>query len=204
MASILLINQKGGVGKSTIADEIAFSFERSGYKTAFYDFDAQGSTIHGTINEPDAEISVIDTPGHFEKGQNAIDIEGWIKEVDLVVIPTLATHREFNPLMLMFDIMDKHPDKKVVYIINQYSGYTLAQEFLDWFRSARPNDKVVTLKKWEPIVRAGMEGKSVVTYSPSSKAAAEVIEVVNTVREAIGYPKEQPPKKWFFRRQGKQ
>lgn len=30
MKTILVCNQKGGVGKSLVADEIAFSFERSG------------------------------------------------------------------------------------------------------------------------------------------------------------------------------
>lgn len=41
MKTILVCNQKGGVGKSLVADEIAFSFERSGIPVSFYDLDAQ-------------------------------------------------------------------------------------------------------------------------------------------------------------------
>lgn len=37
MKTILVCNQKGGVGKSLVADEIAFSFERSGIPVSFYD-----------------------------------------------------------------------------------------------------------------------------------------------------------------------
>lgn len=46
MYNILVCNQKGGVGKSLIADELAFSFERSGIPLNFYDLDSQGGTIH--------------------------------------------------------------------------------------------------------------------------------------------------------------
>ena len=46
MKTILVCNQKGGVGKSLVADEIAFSFERSGIPVSFYDLDAQGGPLH--------------------------------------------------------------------------------------------------------------------------------------------------------------
>ncbi len=45
MKTILVCNQKGGVGKSLVADEIAFSFERSGIPVSFYDLDTQGGTV---------------------------------------------------------------------------------------------------------------------------------------------------------------
>ena len=48
MKTILVCNQKGGVGKSLVADEIAFSFERSGIPVSFYDLDTQGGTLHKT------------------------------------------------------------------------------------------------------------------------------------------------------------
>ena len=48
MKTILVCNQKGGVGKSLVADEIAFSFERSGIPVSFYDLDTQGGTLHET------------------------------------------------------------------------------------------------------------------------------------------------------------
>ena len=40
MKNILVCNQKGGVGKSLIADELAFSFERSGIPVSFFDLDS--------------------------------------------------------------------------------------------------------------------------------------------------------------------
>lgn len=63
MKTILVCNQKGGVGKSLVADEIAFSFERSGIPVSFYDLDAQGGTLHKTNEADGAQVAVVDTPG---------------------------------------------------------------------------------------------------------------------------------------------
>lgn len=67
MKTILVCNQKGGVGKSLVADEIAFSFERSGIPVSFYDLDAQGGTLHRTQEADGAEVAVVDTPGALQE-----------------------------------------------------------------------------------------------------------------------------------------
>lgn len=56
MKTILVCNQKGGVGKSLVADEIAFSFERSGIPVSFYDLDTQGGTLHETHEADAAQV----------------------------------------------------------------------------------------------------------------------------------------------------
>lgn len=61
MKTILVCNQKGGVGKSLVADEIAFSFERSGIPVSFYDLDAQGGTLHRTREADGAQVALVDT-----------------------------------------------------------------------------------------------------------------------------------------------
>ena len=39
MKTILVVNQKGGTGKTTICDELAFACERAGIVYDFYDLD---------------------------------------------------------------------------------------------------------------------------------------------------------------------
>ena len=46
MHTILMLNQKGGVGKTTIADELAFALERRGRTVAFVTTDPQGGSVH--------------------------------------------------------------------------------------------------------------------------------------------------------------
>lgn len=148
MKTILVCNQKGGVGKSLVADEIAFSFERSGIPVSFYDLDAQGGTLHRTREADGAQVAVVDTPGALQEA-----LSEWLKEADVVVIPTRTTSRDIEPLMRM--------------------------------RKA-----VVTLPQSEAFVQAGAAGVSVVEFDRRGKAARATRALVDTVREAAGFPRE--------------
>ena len=148
MKTILVCNQKGGVGKSLVADEIAFSFERSGIPVSFYDLDAQGGTLHRTREADGAQVAVVDTPGALQEA-----LSEWLKEADVVVSPTRTTSRDIEPLMRM--------------------------------RKA-----VVTLPQSEAFVQAGAAGVSVVEFDRRGKAARATRALVDTVREAAGFPRE--------------
>ena len=67
MYTILLLNQKGGVGKTTIADELSFALERRGKAVAFVTTDPQGGSVHEVCDDPDyaeeCDFQVVDTAG---------------------------------------------------------------------------------------------------------------------------------------------
>ena len=88
---ILVVNQKGGVGKTTISDEVAFALTRRGYNVAFQNLDNQGGCIHASsiINE-DTDYVVIDTPGAV----NA-DMRQWCKNADVILIPCKPSMQDF-------------------------------------------------------------------------------------------------------------
>lgn len=57
MKTIAVINQKGGVGKSTTAQSIGAGLKHKGYKVLFIDLDAQGNLTYSLgINEADIDI----------------------------------------------------------------------------------------------------------------------------------------------------
>ena len=66
MYTILMLNQKGGVGKTTIADELSFALERRGKTVAFVTTDPQRS-VHEVCDDPDfaeeCDFQVVDTAG---------------------------------------------------------------------------------------------------------------------------------------------
>ncbi len=103
MKKILICNTKGGVGKSLIADELSFSFERTGTVYNFYDLDSQGGTIHRTNKNVNALVSVIDTPGALNE-QMAL----WISSADLIIVPTRTTSKDIEPLKRMIEIVNRN------------------------------------------------------------------------------------------------
>ena len=80
--NILLVNQKGGVGKTTFADEIAWGLERRGHKVGFGNLDPQGGANHekNLLDDEDA-VNVIDTPGFLSD-----DTAEYAKNADIAII----------------------------------------------------------------------------------------------------------------------
>ena len=186
MVTILVCNQKGGVGKSLVADELTFSFERSGKVVNFYDLDAQGGTLHKTSETDGAEISVVDTPGALQAG--LID---WLKAADLIVIPTRTTSRDIEPLLRMQQAVEQAgKSNRVLYVLNGWNRWRASSDFKAWFKEY-VKSPVVTLPQSEQFVQAGAAGVSVVEYAPKSSAAKATIELCNTVRGLIGQPVEK-------------
>ena len=182
MKTILVCNQKGGVGKSLVADEIAFSFERSGIPVSFYDLDAQGGTLHRTQEADGAEVAVVDTPGALQEA-----LSEWLREADVVVIPTRTTSRDIEPLMRMRKAVFKHSRAKIVYVMN--GGTASRRPATSWSGSAG----LRATRRWSrcPVrgVRAGgAAGVSVVQFDRRGKAARATRAMVDTVREAAGVP----------------
>ncbi|WP_421572749.1 hypothetical protein M1L65_02890 [Slackia exigua] len=76
------------MGKSLVADEIVFSFERFGIPVSFYDSDTQSGTLHKTHEADGAQVAVVDTPGALREV-----LSDWLKEPG-VVVTRLEPRRE--------------------------------------------------------------------------------------------------------------
>ena len=84
MKTVLLCNQKGGVGKTLIADELAFALERDKIPYSFFDLDDQGSAIHTTNENPEAVVQIVDTAGALQS-----NLVKWIEAADFIIVPTM-------------------------------------------------------------------------------------------------------------------
>lgn len=187
MKKILICNQKGGVGKSLIADELAFSFERSGIPLAFLDLDGQGGTIHKTIPNGDAEVAVIDTPGALQA-----QLKDWLADADLVIIPTRTTSRDIEPLQRMQRAIQtsvRH-GVPVLYVLNGWNRWRASSDFLAWFKDQTKPENITKLPQSEQFVQAGAAEISVVEYARGSSAAKATLNVVNTIRKLADFKTE--------------
>ena len=189
MKKILVCNQKGGTGKSTISDELAFSFERSGIPVAFLDLDVQGGTIHKTDKNPAAEAAVIDTPGALQP-----ELPDWLAEADAVVVPMRTTSRDIEPVWRMRKAIEAAgKEGKVVYVLNGWTRFKASADFLLWFRGAFGDDvNICTLPQSELFIQASAAGRSVVGYGRKKTPAGDaVLAMCDAVRGMVGFPPEQ-------------
>lgn len=188
MKKILVCNQKGGVGKSLISDELVFSFERSGIPVAFLDLDIQGGTIHKTDRNENAQIAVIDTPGALQP-----ELPTWLAEADAIVVPMRTTSRDIAPMWRMRQAIEAAgKEDKTLYVLNGWNRFKACADFLLWFRGACGDDALVhTLPQSELFIQASAAGRSVVGYGRKRTPASEAtLELCNAVRQMAGFAPE--------------
>lgn len=184
MKTILVCNQKGGVGKSLIADEIAFSFDRLNEPYNFFDMDGQGGVIHGTNEKPGAMVTIIDTPGALQP-----DLYKWIDIASLIIIPTKMTSRDIGPLQTMMELVSKQK-VPVMYVLNGSNRFTASRTFEEWFSGVAGKSKVLKLPQSEQFAQAAAFNQSVINYAPRSSAAAATMELITEIRKILKLQQE--------------
>lgn len=184
MKTILFLNQKGGVGKTLLADETAYALERSPYvkSVSFIDLDGQGGTRHISNDAADADVMIIDTPGALQ-----MDTPKWIEGADVVVIPTLTSNYEAAPLGRMLAAASKFPHKKVLIVLNNYEDDEDTREFREQLGSLADRYQICELPHRKDYKKAVNRGQSVVDFKPSSDAARRMVEVTNAIISAAGF-----------------
>lgn len=189
MYSVLVCNQKGGPGKSLVADEVTFAMERCGDPVSFCDLDEQGGTIHETCKVEGAVAEIIDTPGALQR-----DIKGWMEDADIIVIPFRPTSRDIPPLLRMMEIAEVNAKgKPVLYVMNAWNRYKVSKQFEDWLREQTADMKdfhMIVVPQSEQFVQASALGISVVEHAPRSSAAAAIKQVTNWIRSRMGLKPE--------------
>ena len=187
MHTVLILSQKGGTGKSTLAEEIAFSFDRTCTPYNYYNLDSQGGSYHKTVERDDAVISIVDTPGYISD-----ELPAWIKGADLVVIPTRASMRDQEPFERTREAVHTHaPDLPVIIAVNQWNRYTANRNFVDWLEDTlTDNERMIMIPASESILRSGMHNQSVTDFSKQSPAAKAIRSLTNMIRAEFDLPTE--------------
>lgn len=116
MQKIIVMNGKGGCGKTTITTNLASLYAAHGYKTTLIDYDPQGSSsawlkrrpaeaaaIHGIAAQQasgwsvtrswqmrvpqETERVIVDTPAAIK----SYDVAGYLKDVNTIIVPVLVS-----------------------------------------------------------------------------------------------------------------
>ena len=194
---ISLVNQKGGVGKTTAAINLAASLKRKNHSLIFIDADPQGSAIQwhavednkafevkhhpGTIYQHEInrlaqkyDYVVIDAPpalGHITRSILAV--------TDLAVIPLSPSPLDvwscWKTLELIKEVQQQNTKLKSKLLISRkIPGTRLAREAREAMGVFNTDLFDAELCQRVAYIESMTHGVSVMQYAPSSKAANEI------------------------------
>ena len=180
MRHIMVLNAKGGCGKSTLATNIASYFANEGADVALADYDPQRSGLDWLERRPDnrpkiagvaaykdglrrvprnADILVLDAPAR----SHGAELTNLVKHAETIVVPVLpstidmqATTRFLKELQALAKVQKK--DVKIGAVANRVRDNTLIFEDLDEYLTKARVPYIATLREAQNYVRAYTRG----------------------------------------------
>ncbi len=180
MRHIMVMNAKGGCGKSTLATNIASYFANEGATVALADYDPQRSGLDWLERRPDnrpaiaavagfedglrhaprnADILVIDAPART----HSAELTELVKHAETIIVPVLpstidiqASDRFIKELKSVGKIQRK--DARIGVVANRVREYTLIFEELDEYLTAARVPYLAALREAQNYVRAYTRG----------------------------------------------
>lgn len=189
MKRVFVMNIKGGVGKTTIANELAYSLDRTQTPYSFFELDTQGGSPHKDALNENAVLQIADTPAANPEEMNA----RWARAADIVIIPvrssTLDAHAFVSTLQA---VKERNPAAQIIVVQNYWTRYRAARDFGEWLRKTAGEDvQIFPLPNSEMFVQAAAANQSIKDRAPKSKAAKAMANIVNAVRSAANLDAEK-------------
>lgn len=185
MKNIVIMSQKGGVGKTALADEIAFSLERTNTSFVFYDLDPQRTALHDDHKDEEPQIAVVDTkPGVDE------DTLDNVEDADFIVIPTKASIDDMVALKRTLKSV-RQVHKPTLIVANMWNRFKNCKSYMKWLTDyLEDGEQVLTLNQSEWIPNSREAEVSVIQAAKRTKVRSQLQKILNTVRAGVGLEEE--------------
>ena len=183
MRHIMVLNSKGGCGKSTLATNLASYYATQEQKVALVDYDPQGSSMEWLSRRPEdrpaisgvaafqdglrgmprnADIAIIDAPARTH-GKELTDL---LRHAETVIVPVLpstidieASGRVLDELLETGKVARK--EIKVGVVANRVREYTLIADELDEYLEKLKLPYITRLREAQNYIRAYTRGLGV-------------------------------------------
>ncbi|RDH82772.1 MAG: partition-related protein [endosymbiont of Galathealinum brachiosum] len=191
MKRIVVINTKGGCGKTTVSTNLASYYASKGFNTALFDYDPQGSSmrwlklregdmsdIYGVVAHKNSakavtmswqlrlpaetERVIIDTP----PGLKGPELKEQLKGADKILIPVLPSPLDIFATAdfirdLLLDVKVRLNQTSIGIVANRVRKNTVAFQSLERFLSSLNIPVVARLRDTQNYLRATEEGMGI-------------------------------------------
>ncbi|MBL1278485.1 MAG: AAA family ATPase [Ectothiorhodospiraceae bacterium] len=191
MRTIMLLNAKGGCGKSTLASNLASYYATQGSTVALVDFDPQQSGlewlkarsendweiigIDGTQTDmlipKEIDIAIFDAPA----GVSGKALTAMVKRAQTIIIPVLpspidirAASHFIRDVLLVGKVSRKQT--KIAVVANRVRENTRVYHTLEIFLKSLKIPFITTLRDTQNYIRAEENGLGIFELAPSSVA----------------------------------
>lgn len=182
--------QKGGSGKTTICDQLAFSLKEQGKSVEVLDLDDQQGSRFVNTGDENPEYTIVDTRGALDMpihlNGNALSIEDIIESSDLVLIPFLPEADSEAPLANVVNRCKKvGTDFRIVF--NKLDLRRVVDQIMFQNICADYPGKVLktALHQGTAVSQARLLSKSINEVDTNSKPAKDFALLVNEVLEVV-------------------
>lgn len=180
MRHIMVLNSKGGSGKSTIATSLAAYYANRDEKVALVDCDRQGSSLEWLDRRPadrpkitgvagfdkgfrsvprNADVVIIDAPA----GCHGTDLASLLRHAETVVMPVLPSTIDISAsTKFISDLREvgkvERREVRLAVVGNRVRDYTLISQELDEYLTALRMPYITRLREAQNYVRAYTRG----------------------------------------------
>ncbi len=180
MRHIMVLNSKGGCGKSTIATNLASYYATEGKRVALVDYDPQASSLDWLARRPESRAPIVGVDGakegltHLPRNSEIViedaparshgaELTDLIRHADTVIVPVLASSIDMQASQKFLDELAKvgkvkRKQVKVAVVANRVREYTLIFEQLDEYLEGLKMPYVAALREAQNYIRAYTRG----------------------------------------------
>ena len=187
MQMILVASSKGGVGKTTLATNLAAHYAVDGKRTVLVDADRQASSKHWCEKRAGLDSAVLPVDGTRRDWQSAIpadtqrviidgpagamgaDLKAFLDEADAVLVPILPSTIDIEATVPFLDSLAQHPrvrkgKLKAGLVINRIKPWTNASKQALAQLKAWPYPVVAELRDTQAYVLLAGLGRGLYDY----------------------------------------